>query len=133
MSMDRIRVPVESELVELRFLENIAGRLPEDPEVLKALAELYTRTGDYEKGLAADQRLSRMYPKDSMVWYNLGCSYALTRNPDQALEALTRAVDLGYCDYDWMKTDPDLSNLTSDLRFQSLLNWLYDVCSEENG
>ena len=131
MSKDTTRVPADSDRVELQFLEQIAGRLPEDPSVLQALAELYTRTGDYKKGLMLDLQLSQLRPKDSTVWYNLGCSYALTKDPDQAFEALTRAVDLGYCDYDWMKTDPDLAALRSDLRFQSLLNWLYDVCSEE--
>ena len=131
MSKERRRDQISHELIELGFLEKISERLPEELEVLQALAELYTKTRQYEKGLALDRRLSRLLPGDAVVWYNLGCSYALTRHFDEAFEALAKAIDLGYSDYDWMKTDQDLANLTEDPRFESLLNWLYTVCSEE--
>ena len=117
--------------VELAFLEKIAARLPDDLDVLQALADLYTKTGKYAEGLAIDIKLSLLLPSDDLVWYNLGCSYALTRNLDEAFDALAKSIDLGYGDYDWMKTDPDLGNLHVDPRFDSLLNWLYTVCSEE--
>ncbi len=131
MSKDRTRGHVHHDVVELEFLEKIALRLPEDLEVLQALAELYTKTGKYEKGLAIDLQLSQLLPNDDLVWYNLGCSHALTRHPDEAFEALTKAIDLGYGDYDWMKADQDLAYLNADPRFESLLNWLYTVCNEE--
>lgn len=118
-------------VVELQFLEKIADRLPGDVEVLQALADLYTKTGQFEEGLKVDQMLSQQLPGDDLVWYNLGCSYALTNCYDEAFEALTKAVELGYGDYDWMKSDPDLMNLHRDPRFESLLSWLYSACHEE--
>ena len=131
MSKDRTKGHAHHDTIELTFLENISERLPEDLEVLQALAELYTKTGQYKKGLAIDLQLSQLLPNDDIVWYNLGCSHALTHQPDEAFEALTKAIDLGYGDYDWMKTDPDLASLNADPRFESLLNWLYTVCNEE--
>ena len=131
MSKDRTKGGAHHNTVELRFLEKISRRLPEDLEVLLALAELSTKTGQYEKGLSIDLQLSQLLPNDDIVWYNLGCSHALTHHFDEAFEALTKAIDLGYGDYDWMKTDPDLMNLSADPRFESLLNWLYTVCNEE--
>jgi tetratricopeptide (TPR) repeat protein len=131
MSKDRTQGHARHHSIELGFLEKIHARLPEDLEVLQALAELYTKTGQYEKGLAIDLQVSQLLPNDDIVWYNLGCSYALTHHGDEAFEALTKAIDLGYGDYDWMKTDPDLKSLNSDPRFESLLNWLYTVCNEE--
>ncbi len=121
----------ETDAVELSFLEKVASRLPEDLEILQALAELYTKTGQFQKGLEIDRKLSHLLPADELVWYNLGCSYALTNNPDDAFEALTKAVELGYCDYDWMKTDSDLNSLHADPRFESLLSWLYTACDED--
>lgn len=118
-------------VVELQFLEKIAKRLPEDIEVLQALADLYTKTGSFEEGLKIDLMLSQQLPGDDLVWYNLGCSYALTNHCDEAFEALTKAVELGYGDYDWMKSDPDLKSLHRDPRFESLLSWLYSACHEE--
>jgi len=131
MSKDRTNSYAHPDVVELSFLEKISTRLPEDIEILQALAELYTKTGKYDKGLEIDIKLSQQLPNDDLAWYNLGCSYALTNHADEAFEALTKAVEIGYCDYDWMKTDPDLNTLHSDPRFESLLSWLYIACNEE--
>ncbi len=131
MSKNRTPDRAKGHAVELGFLEKVSARLPEDLEILQALADLYTKNGKFEAGLAIDRRLSQQLPNDDLVWYNLGCSYALTNHPDEAFEALAKAVELGYGDYDWMKTDPDLNTLHSDPRFESLLSWLYTACSEE--
>lgn len=130
MSKKRTNGPVR-DAVELSFLEKVSERLPEDIEILQALADLYTKTGKFKEGLEIDEKLSQQLPNDDLVWYNLGCSYSLTNKPDAAFEALTKAVELGYADYDWMKTDPDLNNLHADPRFESLLSWLYTACNEE--
>lgn len=121
----------EAEL-ELRFLESIARRIPGDTEIMKALAELYTEVGRYEEGLEVDQRLSRVCPHDPLSWYNLGCSLALVGRKDESLDALSKSVELGYDDYDWMKSDQDLSSLWNDPRFESLLSWLYGAGIEED-
>ena len=131
MSKDRTNGRNPHDVVELQFLQKVAERLPDDVEILQALADLYTKTGQYKKGLEMDVQLSQQLPNDDLVWYNLGCSYALTNQADEAFEALTKAVELGYGDYDWMKTDPDLGNLYKDPRFESLLSWLYSACHDE--
>ena len=132
MSKDRSNGRTGHDAVELQFLQKVSVRLPGDIEVLQALADLYTKTGQYAEGLVIDQQLSHQLPNDDLVWYNLGCSYALTNQPDEAFEALTKAVELGYGDYDWMKSDSDLNNLHKDPRFESLLSWLYSACHDED-
>lgn len=117
--------------LELAFLERVSVRLPDDTEVMHALADLYTKNGRFHEGLEMDLELSRRDAKDPLVWYNLGCSFALTGQNDEAFEALTKAVEIGYADYDWMKQDSDLSSLRDDPRFESLLNWIYTVCNED--
>jgi tetratricopeptide (TPR) repeat protein len=112
---------------ELEFLENIARRLPEDIEVLRALADLYTKTGDYIEGLRIDERLSQLCSEEPLVWYNLGCSLSLVERKDDALDALSRALELGYDDYEWMKKDGDLTVLRGDPRFESMLEWIYNT------
>jgi tetratricopeptide (TPR) repeat protein len=131
MSKKRTPDHAEQHAVELSFLEKISKRLPEDIEILQALADLYTKTGNFPEGLKIDEKLSHQLPNDDLVWYNLGCSYSLMHQPDAAFEALSKAVELGYGDYDWMKTDPDLNNIHADPRFESLLSWLYTACNEE--
>lgn len=124
-----------ADMQELEFLEQIARRLPGDTDVLRALADLYTRTGDYAEGLRIDERLSRLCAEEPLVWYNLGCSLALVNRKEDALEALSRSMELGYDDYEWMKKDPDLNPLHGDPRFESMLDWIYNTFIQmpENG
>ncbi|MDF7799194.1 hypothetical protein P4C99_06940 [Pontiellaceae bacterium B1224] len=131
MSKKRSSARARQDAVELSFLQKVSNRLPEDIEILQALADLYTKAGKYQEGLEIDEKLSHQLPNDDLVWYNLGCSYSLMHKADEAFEALTKAVELGYADYDWMKTDSDLNNLHTDPRFESLLSWLYTACNEE--
>ncbi|MBU0677444.1 MAG: tetratricopeptide repeat protein [Verrucomicrobia bacterium] len=107
--------------VETRFLEGVRHRCPDHALLLKALGDLYTRTGKHADGLSVDLRLAQLCPEESEVWYNLGCSYALVGEREQALDALRRALDLGYSDYDWMLKDADLECLRNDPRFIDLL------------
>ena len=112
---------------ELHFLQRIAARLPNDTEVLRALADLYTRTGATADGLRIDEQLSQLCAEDPLVWYNLACSFSLSERKDEALEALGKAMDLGYDDYEWMKKDSDFTFLRGDPRFESMLDWIYST------
>jgi len=112
---------------ELLFLQRIAERLPEDTEVLRALGDLYTRTGETAEGLRVDKRLSHLCAQDPFVWYNLACSLALSKRKEDALDALSHAMELGYDDYEWMKKDNDLFSLRGDPRFESMLDWVYST------
>ena len=76
------RKPEKDDLVELRFLEGVARRKPDDVLVFKALGDLYTRIGKVDAGLQADLKLVQLCPRESEVWYNLGCSYALLEQAD---------------------------------------------------
>jgi Flp pilus assembly protein TadD len=110
--------------VELRFLESVLQRRPEDPQILKALGDLYTRVGYIDKGLATDLLLARLCPEDATVWYNLACSQSLSGQADAALGSLHRAAQWGYGDADWMREDPDLEEIRDHPGFQELLRQL---------
>ncbi len=118
--------------IELSFLESVAKRLPDDIDIMKAVAELYTAVGRYDEGLSTDLKIIQACGNDSLSWYNLACSYALLGRKDEAFDALSRAIELGYDDYDWMKTDDDLAPLHGDHRFESLLNWLYSLSIDDD-
>ena len=125
--LDETKPEPRADKQELEFLQAVARRLPEDTDVMRALGDLYTRTGAYEEGLRVDERLSRLCAGDPLVWYNLACSLALSSRTDDALDALSRAVELGYDDYEWLKKDTDLAALHGDSRFESILEWIYST------
>jgi tetratricopeptide (TPR) repeat protein len=105
---------------EIRFFEGIAHNDPDFIEALQILGDAYTKTGQWEKGLQIDERLARLCPDNSLVFYNLACSYSLLKHVEEAFAALRQAVKLGYSDTRWLTKDPDLDNLRQDNRFEKI-------------
>jgi tetratricopeptide (TPR) repeat protein len=97
--------------IEIGFLEGVVRRDPEYVDALQLLGDNYTRRGRFTKGLEVDLRLCRLRPDDALTHYNLACSLALTGEAVQAIDALHRALDLGYRDFKWLRRDPDLRGL----------------------
>lgn len=106
--------------VEIAFLEGLTKRDPQYVEALQLLGDNYTKRDRFHDGLTVDEHLSRLLPEDSMVYYNLACSYSLTDRIDESITALNKAVHLGYDDSQWMDTDPDLNNVRTDPRYQRI-------------
>ncbi|GIW73036.1 MAG: hypothetical protein KatS3mg102_2578 [Planctomycetota bacterium] len=96
---------------QIGFYEAVLRSEPEHLEALHALGHLYTAVGRHEDGLRIDEQLVRLTPQEPVVHYNLACSLALLGRTEQALQALARAIALGYRDADHMIADPDLASL----------------------
>jgi tetratricopeptide (TPR) repeat protein len=109
---------------EIEFFERILTRDPNYVEVLTNLGDLFAQKGCHRRALLVDLRLVQLQPKNEMAMYNLACSYALLSHPAEALEALRRAVMLGYSDVDFMLNDPDLSSLHGHPLFQHIVSHL---------
>lgn len=107
---------------EINFYEKILEERPNFIEALKMLAQLYTLTGQYNKGLELDKRLAQLLVCDPIIFYNLACSYSLMGDIDKSLQALRDALEKGYRDFSYMDKDPDLANLKKDKRFDELLS-----------
>lgn len=57
-----------------------------------------------------------------VAWYNLACCRALLRRQTAAVEALARAVELGFDNTDLLANDPDLDSLRDRADFNALLD-----------
>lgn len=97
--------------VKISFLEGLTRRAPRYVEALQILGDCYTQRGRFAHSLRIDQQLSRLEPANPLVFYNLACSYSLTREIDLAAAALEKALALGYRDFNWLARDPDLRPL----------------------
>ncbi len=106
---------------EIDFFENILKDAPDFIEALTALGDLYTRAGYWQKGLEVDLKLTKLRPEDPLVFYNLACSYALLNQTRTALSSLSKAIDLGYNDFQHLREDPDLENLLKDEQVKAFL------------
>jgi tetratricopeptide (TPR) repeat protein len=106
---------------EIEFFERILSRDPNYVEVLSHLGDLFSRKECHRRALQVDLRLARLRPRCPTVFYNLACSHAVLNHTAPALDALERAVALGYRDLDFLLTDPDLSTVRFHPRFRKLL------------
>jgi len=97
--------------IKISFFEGIVRRDPQYVEALQVLGDHYTQRGKYEHSLKVDQQLSRLEPRNPLVFYNLACSYALNSDLGLAASALEQALTLGYRDFKWLARDPDLRRL----------------------
>ena len=116
------RLAEQSQLdFELAFFAGILERNSSFVDVLRAHGNNLTLKGRYAEGLQVDKRLVQLRPSDPLAHYNLACSYALLKRPEQAIKTLRRAVELGYRDFRYMREDRDLDSIRHDPRFRQLL------------
>ncbi len=105
-----------------RVLNLIDDFLREQPKNLRALAQkadlLYQRQ-EWKEYRETILRALAVEP-DSVLAYNVACSFAVEDQPDSALAWLTRAVELGYGDVENASDDPDLVSVRQDPRWDEL-------------
>lgn len=106
---------------ELNFFRNIVRRQPAYVDVLRVHAKNLSQQGLYEETLEIDLLWVQIQPDDPLAYYNLACSYALTRQPSKAISTLRQAVECGYRDFRHIRQDCDLDSIRDDPRFQQLL------------
>jgi tetratricopeptide (TPR) repeat protein len=117
-----VRTSDQSQLdFEIEFFDRILERKRDYVDVLRVQGNNLTLKGRYAEGLQIDKRLIQLRPTDALAHYNLACSYALLKRPDQAIKTLRRAVELGYRDFRYMREDHDLDSIRHDPRFRQLL------------
>src|SRR4051812_38519678 len=106
--------------IEIGFLEGLVKRDPGYTDALQILGDDYTKRGKFTLGLKIDQRLSALRPNDSLVHYNLACSFSLTGQQEEAAEALQAALECGYRDFKWLTEDPDLADLRAHPSYNAI-------------
>lgn len=70
---------------------------------------------DFVKGIELD-------PQDVALHFNIACAYSLTEQPEKGFYHLSKAVELGFKDYDKIKTHDDLAYLRIQPEFENFEN-----------
>jgi len=79
------------------------------------------RIGQRKLALAWAKRALDLDGKDSAVLYNVGCLYAITGRPADALRCLKKVVRSGWRK-EWIKHDPDWTALRGLKEFVALVS-----------
>jgi len=113
---------------DIGFFGRILERNGDFVDVLRCQGALLSRKGLHPLALAIDRHLADLLPTDGVVRYNLACSLASSGLRDEALEALRRALETGYDDFEYMEQDSDLDSLRQDPAYRALLRE-FDIVS----
>ncbi len=106
---------------EIRVAKSLLNKDAGNIEALTLLGAALTRAGRHEEALEIDLRTTTLLRNEPTAFYNLACSYSMLDRIDESIAALTKALDLGYRDFNHMLKDADLKNARRDPRFRDLL------------
>jgi tetratricopeptide (TPR) repeat protein len=90
-------------------------------EVYINLSVAQLRAEEFDQAFLTLQKLKNFQPKNPSLFYNLACYYSLTKQPEFGIVAIQKAVQLGFRNFQTLKTDPDLENLRKN---QTYVEWL---------
>lgn len=94
---------------------------PEFTLTLNNLAMVYVQKNEDEKALELFKKLSGLLPDDEKMPYNVACMYARLNRVGESLEWLQKAIEQGYKNWEFIKTDQDLKNIRESLGYRDIV------------
>ncbi|MBA2335671.1 MAG: protein kinase [Blastocatellia bacterium] len=104
----------------IAIFEEHLKKVPEDARARVLLANSYAVHGRFDDAKREADMAMVLRPDDTMILYNIACSFCLMNNPQDAMIALHKARDAGYSNAPWARQDPDLAMLHDDPEFERL-------------
>jgi len=110
---------------ELEFTQAIE-LYPKYAEAYSNRGVIYMQQKKYNKSEIDLLKAADINPKDPYVQYNLAALYSLQKKTDLGLDAMDKALELGFNNYDALRprgkgSDPDLKNLRKDPGYKQVL------------
>ena len=81
----------------------------------------YMQQRKLNKAMDDLQKAAGLAPGDKSIHYNLTALYCLQGAKDRAFDSLDKAMELGFNNYDALRTDPDLDGIREDPEFRKIL------------
>jgi tetratricopeptide (TPR) repeat protein len=106
----------------IKFYENLYQYRKTDKNLINLLSNLYAQAGDIESSTKMDQEQVNLEPENPVTHYNLACDFSLQGKTEDAIRELQSALELGYCDYQWIRDDIDLDSIRETDEFKSTLS-----------
>ncbi|HEX6574885.1 MAG TPA: tetratricopeptide repeat protein, partial [Gemmatimonadaceae bacterium] len=105
----------------LTSIDRALGLNPNDSRALYLGANVLYDRGETVKSEEWIRRAVQSDPTNPLMLYNVGCFYAVIGKKDLSLDHLESAVEMGMRNIDWLVSDPDLTPVREDPRFQALI------------
>lgn len=75
----------------------------------------------YDEALKCFNKILDKVPDDAGTLYNIACTYSLMNKKEKAIQYLSKAVEAGYTDVNWIKNDRDLDNIRQEKEYQEII------------
>jgi tetratricopeptide (TPR) repeat protein len=85
------------------------------------LALLYDRAGAYDKAEALIKQDIASGSTEAGKHFNLACVLSMQNKKEEALSELQTALEQGYQNAEWVKTDREIDNLRKEPQFKDLM------------
>jgi len=96
----------------IKLLKSVTKDYPGNGEGWYYLAYVYHATEDYSKAIEANQKAVQVGGKRKAdAYYNLACTYAVTKDLENAEAALQSSLNSGFLNFDLLKSDPEIESL----------------------
>ena len=120
----RLGMTAEAEQVNRKAIEIVQKHLQDNPNDARAynLAGVwYARLDDYDRAVDSMMKSIELSPGDALIMYNVACLYGVQQKADLAVHWLKRAVEAGYRNYDWIKSDSDMDSVRNHPGYLDLM------------
>jgi serine/threonine protein kinase/tetratricopeptide (TPR) repeat protein len=94
---------------------------PDDSRAHIFYATKLAEDGKTEEAKKEGERALELSPNDTLMLYNVACLHSRLGEKDKSIEFLTRAFEIGYTNYDWLKRDPDLDSIRNEPAYIELM------------
>ncbi len=102
-------------------LAQVVEARPENWQAWSMMGRAWLLAREYDKAAAVFEKMTVSDRHRSGALYNIACARALAGRTDDALEALSRAVDAGYKNADATEKDKDLDSIRANPRYKEIV------------
>ena len=102
---------------------NLAGTIT-TPTFIHNTGMTYAKWGKLEKAKSRFEQLQKLLPKEGLVFRNWTVYNALSGDIPKALDNLEKAIELGYQDIEFIKSDDSLESIRQEPRYQAIIQKL---------
>ncbi|MFH1230142.1 MAG: heavy metal-binding domain-containing protein [Planctomycetota bacterium] len=79
---------------------------------------------EYDKAMKCFNAVLAKYPTNPGTLYNIACTCSLIGDKEKSVTYLTKAVNNGYNNWEWMEQDKDLDNIRNEKAYQKIIGEL---------
>jgi adenylate cyclase len=98
----------------IAFYPGYLMRNPDDARAIIFYSCFLQFSGNIDEAKNQMIRAVSLNPNDAIMNYNAACFYSTLNEKEKAVEYLTKAIEIGYHLFDYIKTDPDLKNIRKE-------------------